>query len=437
MSASDCCPESVIDEMPCALVVDDDCAVVISYEEGPEGPPGPQGPPGAPGADSTVAVGTTTTGAPGTLASVVNSGTPSAAVLDFTIPRGDVGPAGPPGAGGALGYYGVFYDSTDQTTTIGTPTPMLLGTTAEANGVSIVAGSQVTFANAGTYDLQFSAQMHHRGGGGGGETVDIWFALNGTPLPDSATRLTVPNGRYLVPAWDYMLTVGAGDFLEIVWQTDNAQIALEHTAAGGGIPAVPSVIATVMQVMYTQVGPAGPPGPTGPAGIAVQAVAPLDTTILWADTSAAGDAVLPAGGGTGDVLAKLSASDYDAGWATRPALAADPAFTSAYAPKTPSVGTGLGTSGTVTLDLAALDGTYQSIALTGGITFATSNRAAGRTVTVKLSAGGSSRALAWPSWIFVGSAAPTTLAANKSAVFTVTMFDATDAGAIAAYAAQP
>jgi hypothetical protein len=63
----------------------------------PEGPQGDPGTPGTPGAAATIAVGTTTTGAPGTNAAVVNSGTSSAAVFDFTIPRGDVGPQGPQG----------------------------------------------------------------------------------------------------------------------------------------------------------------------------------------------------------------------------------------------------------------------------------------------------------------------------------------------------
>jgi hypothetical protein len=61
------------------------------------GPQGPAGDPGTPGTAATIAVGTTTTGLPGTNAAVVNSGTPSAAVFDFTIPRGDVGPQGPQG----------------------------------------------------------------------------------------------------------------------------------------------------------------------------------------------------------------------------------------------------------------------------------------------------------------------------------------------------
>lgn len=46
---------------------------------------------GTDGAAATVTVGTVTTGAAGSSASVVNSGTSQAAVLDFTIPKGDNG----------------------------------------------------------------------------------------------------------------------------------------------------------------------------------------------------------------------------------------------------------------------------------------------------------------------------------------------------------
>jgi len=49
---------------------------------------------GVPGASATVSVGTTTTGEPGTDASVVNVGTTTNAIFDFTIPRGDKGEQG-------------------------------------------------------------------------------------------------------------------------------------------------------------------------------------------------------------------------------------------------------------------------------------------------------------------------------------------------------
>lgn len=60
------------------------------------GPPGPQGPAG------TIEVGSVTTGAAGSSVIITNSGSPSSAVLDFVIPKGDPGiglqgPVGPPG----------------------------------------------------------------------------------------------------------------------------------------------------------------------------------------------------------------------------------------------------------------------------------------------------------------------------------------------------
>jgi hypothetical protein len=60
---------------------------------------------GGPGTAATITVGTTTTGLPGTSANVVNVGTPSAAILNFTIPRGNVGPQGDQGDPGVAGVY--------------------------------------------------------------------------------------------------------------------------------------------------------------------------------------------------------------------------------------------------------------------------------------------------------------------------------------------
>jgi hypothetical protein len=61
---------------------------------------GPQGP------AATITVGTVTTGAPGSSASVVNAGTASAAVLNFTIPAGAQGIQGPQGPQGIKGDAG-------------------------------------------------------------------------------------------------------------------------------------------------------------------------------------------------------------------------------------------------------------------------------------------------------------------------------------------
>lgn len=60
-----------------------------------KGPKGDTGETGAKGDAATISVGTVQTGAAGTQASVVNGGSSSAAVLNFTIPKGDKGDAGP------------------------------------------------------------------------------------------------------------------------------------------------------------------------------------------------------------------------------------------------------------------------------------------------------------------------------------------------------
>ena len=58
---------------------------------------------GPAGGAATLAVGTTTTGEPGTTATVTNTGTSEAAIFDFTIPQGPTGPAGEVGATGPTG----------------------------------------------------------------------------------------------------------------------------------------------------------------------------------------------------------------------------------------------------------------------------------------------------------------------------------------------
>ncbi len=70
--------------------------------EGPAGPAGPTGPTGSNGS-ATVSVGTTTTGAAGSSAAVANTGSSTAAVLNFTVPQGPTGATGATGPQGPAG----------------------------------------------------------------------------------------------------------------------------------------------------------------------------------------------------------------------------------------------------------------------------------------------------------------------------------------------
>lgn len=78
----------------------------VQGPRGPQGPQGVQGPQGPQGTAASVSVGTVTTEAPGSSAAVSNSGTAQNAVLNFTLPQGNTGPAGPTGPTGVTGTAG-------------------------------------------------------------------------------------------------------------------------------------------------------------------------------------------------------------------------------------------------------------------------------------------------------------------------------------------
>jgi hypothetical protein len=91
-------------------------------------------------------------------------------------------------------------------------------------------------------------------------------------------------------------------------------------------------------------------------------------------------------------------------------------------------------SATTTIDFTAAD--YKTVTLAGNITFATSNLAAGRQSVVRIVCDTSTRNLTFPgTWIWLGSI-PTTIAANKNGILSLTSYGSTDAGVIAAYSVQ-
>jgi hypothetical protein len=94
---------------------------------------------------------------------------------------------------------------------------------------------------------------------------------------------------------------------------------------------------------------------------------------------------------------------------------------------------------TMAIDFAG-DG-IKTVAVTNGgnCTFTTSNKAAGRKILLVIdnTANSSATTFTLPSWLFLGAAAPTTLAAGKTAVFTLICTSTTDATVLAEYGAQP
>jgi hypothetical protein len=254
--------------------------------QGVTGPTGPLGPTGATGdTGSTGVTGPTgdqgiqgitgPTGSTGATGSTGETGpTGPTGIQGVTGPTGSTGSTGSTGAGGALGYYGSFYDLTDQQlASVSTAQVVAIGNTAEANGVSIQNGDEITFAYAGTYSLTFSIQITNLSNSL--ETAIFWLKTDNVDYADSATEIdlqprkseTVPNRQVITI--NYVATATAGQQVQIFWSGTSTDLRVESLPAGTSpvSPVVPSIIVTAVQVMYTQVGPTGVTGPTGPTGV--------------------------------------------------------------------------------------------------------------------------------------------------------------------------
>jgi hypothetical protein len=140
---------------------------------------------------------------------------------------------------------GAFNSTITQSGSSNVSQSMTFNNTDISNGVSIVSNSQITLANNGTYNIQFSAQVL---AGTGADTIWIWLKKNGTNVSNTATKLVLANNEANVAAWNFVVPAVATDYFELVWQNLNGHATLLTEVASGNYPAIPSIIVTVTQV---------------------------------------------------------------------------------------------------------------------------------------------------------------------------------------------
>jgi hypothetical protein len=168
---------------------------------------------------------------------VKGSGT-SAMTAAATIPYADL-------AGRA---YLSAYDGTDQIGSTSVATAVKIASTSFSSGITIANNgsgdpTRITFAAAGTYMLAPSIQFKNT------DTNDhdatIWFRKNGTDIANSATITSIPKAAdggaqfFQIVIYEQ---VTAGQYIEIMWLPEDADVTIDYTAAGAIAPAIPSII---------------------------------------------------------------------------------------------------------------------------------------------------------------------------------------------------
>lgn len=154
-------------------------------------------------------------------------------------------------------YYGVFSDTVSQSPAAAyTPYAFPFNTTDFAKGFTRgTPTSRIVASAAGLYDFQFSAQV--TSGSSNAKKLWVWPRINGVDVPNSNSEITVSGANtVLVPAWNWVLSMQAGDYFELTYAADDVNIQISAIPAQTGAvgtptfarPACPSVLLTVTQV---------------------------------------------------------------------------------------------------------------------------------------------------------------------------------------------
>jgi hypothetical protein len=167
-------------------------------------------------------------------------------------------------------YWGSFWDTTTQTAPLPNTAYMLTLNSADPtnNGVSVVSGSRVTFTHAGVYSLTFSVQFENTDTSNAAHEVNIWLRKNDSgstgDVPDSDSRFTVPAKHAgvsgsLIGTVNFVLTLAAGDFVELVYSVSDVHVTVASVPAGTApvSPRIPSIIFTAVAAAPVGLGYAG------------------------------------------------------------------------------------------------------------------------------------------------------------------------------------
>ena len=155
------------------------------------------------------------------------------------------------GGGGAVGYYAMYQDNISQPLgAVNVGQPVKFRTMDFSNGVTVNADTEITIANTGIYNLQFSFQFQNIDVQE--HDVTVWLRKNGTDVDGSSGFVAVVASHgggpgHVIASWNYLLDAVGGDFYELMWSATSLDVTLQFYPAGSPPPATASAIFTVTQ----------------------------------------------------------------------------------------------------------------------------------------------------------------------------------------------
>jgi hypothetical protein len=156
---------------------------------------------------------------------------------------------------------GLFFSTTDQpivSANVAQPIDFPLEYLNNAVYVNAGTDSRIYVDIPGVYNFQFSGQL--LSGSSSAKQVYIWIRRNTTDIGYSTHQYTLSGSNtHLNISWNFNIDLDEGEYIEMRWTADNANVVLEATAPTAPHPGMPSA---VMAVNF--VAPLPVPRPTPP-----------------------------------------------------------------------------------------------------------------------------------------------------------------------------
>jgi hypothetical protein len=147
--------------------------------------------------------------------------------------------------------FGSFSSTQTQPISDVSATPIVYDT-ADVTPIGMTCGlpsSQIVVTDAGTYKVLSSLQCDKTGVGVA--PLEMWCDVDGTAVPNSATRIAVNQNIEQVMTVEWFLSLAAGDSVSVqCFSPTPAVIDLQALAvpAAAPVPAIPSIITTVLRI---------------------------------------------------------------------------------------------------------------------------------------------------------------------------------------------
>lgn len=151
--------------------------------------------------------------------------------------------------------YGAFSDYTTQTAAAAnTAYPITLNTTDASNNVYIgTPTSRIYVRDTGLYNFIWSGQFSNLDTAP--QDANVWLRINGTNVTGSTGIIGMPARKnpsdpyHAIYGWNFLLSLTAGDYIELVWSTTNTNVSIDTYAAGTS-PTRPSTASIVATLTY-------------------------------------------------------------------------------------------------------------------------------------------------------------------------------------------